>query len=843
MNLSLALRFALRELTGEIRHFGIYVLSIFLGVAAIAAAGSLTEVFSNGLDNQSRYLLGGDLRFTVSQRRLDEQERAFAAGYGDIAETAGLNVMGQTADVRSQVDLVGVDAAYPLLGDVGLDGGAQSLSDALQVREGRWGVVVSQSFLDTFDLDVGDSVQLAGLDVTVTARMVSRPDMVQAPGGFGPEALIALDALLEAGRLQPGDIFTSRVRVRSREPLDVETVQRAFDTLGVEEGVELDGRDDAVDGLQGLTELLNTFLTLIGIAALIAGGVGAAEAARSFLQSRTGTIAALKALGADGGLIRLVYGLQLLLLALLGGGAGLGLGAGIPFILDAIMGEALRLPQALAIYPRPLLEALAYGVLIAAAFALPPLGEARATPPAALFRSQVDRSGLKRAWLERGAAVLALIAIVALALVTRDDPSLILILLGATGLVFVLFVVLAFVLKALISALTGLGRGLGRLVLANMSGPGSLIPTLLPALGLGLALLSLVVTVQSNLLRQISETAPSQAPALIFTQIPGSGVEQFDGILSEAGVEIGDEASFRRGAFLLVRLTRRNGEEIDIETVAEAERWVVRNEVNSTIMAAAQSDIQLSAGEWWPADYRGPLQVSVEAEAAAGLGVGVGDHLGFQVFGRQVEAEIASLRSVEWGQFGLASNTAFVFSPGMLEAANPAHVALAQAGAESEAAIIQAVGDTFPDVIVFQTRPALEAAAKIIGDLSLAVNAAAGLVMIAGLLVLFSLFASMARRRAVEAALLKTFGAERGMVLRVYALEFMAAAIIAAGVGLGLGVSGAWWIVIHVFEAQWAVPVMPLALIAGATLLVSGLGGFWVGQRTLSRPAWRVLQG
>ncbi|MEM7768519.1 MAG: FtsX-like permease family protein, partial [Pseudomonadota bacterium] len=205
--------------------------------------------------------------------------------------------------------------------------------------------------------------------------------------------------------------------------------------------------------------------------------------------------------------------------------------------------------------------------------------------------------------------------------------------------------------------------------------------------------------------------------------------------------------------------------------------------------------------------------------------------------------EVASLRRVDWGTFGIGSNTAFIFSPGTLEAAKPYHVAIARTDAAAEQAIIDRLGGTLPEVVVFQTRPALAAAAEVFGDIGVAVNAVAGVVTLAGLLVLLGAFAAMARKRRAETAVLKTFGAERGSVLRLYASEFALAGAAGALIGAALGVGAAYPIVVQVFEAQWSWPWREVGAVFALAVGVSALGGASVGWRTLSQPPMRVLRG
>ncbi|MBU6499104.1 MAG: hypothetical protein KGQ40_11305, partial [Rhodospirillales bacterium] len=59
--MSLAWRFARRELRGGVRGLGIVLACLALGVAAIAAIGTLRAGIDRGLAENGRAVLGGDL--------------------------------------------------------------------------------------------------------------------------------------------------------------------------------------------------------------------------------------------------------------------------------------------------------------------------------------------------------------------------------------------------------------------------------------------------------------------------------------------------------------------------------------------------------------------------------------------------------------------------------------------------------------------------------------------------------------------------------------------------------------------------------------------------------------
>jgi len=830
---------ARRELAGGVRGFVIYLACIALGVFAIAAAGSVTEGFSRGLASEARTLLGGDAMFTASQRRATPDERAWMQARGSVSERISLNVMGEAGDVRQQVDIRAVDEQHPLIG-ADIVFGATDLREALSRQDGRWGVAVTPSLLETFELEIGDDIQLGNIAATIRARLDAEADGIGTPGVFGPEATIDIAALEEAGRLTNGQLFRSRYLMILPEGQTGEAISLAAEAEWGNGGLRYRGPEDAVDGLQRLLEMLNTFLSVIGIAALVAGGVGIAQACTAFLQSRVQSIAAFKALGAETQTIQMAYLIQLGTLALLGALIGVVLGAAMPFLIALLFGDRIPLPSVLAIYPAPLLRGALLGILAAAMFALPPLGRARATRPAALFRALGAEDQKSVPWIERAGSVLAALALVAVTILTSTTPVITGMLLAGSGAAWLLFLGTASVIRWVARRSLPAARGFGRLVLSNIAGPGSLAPTIAPALGLGLALLVFVVVIQANIIKQVKETAAANLPALFITQIPQSQATQFDAVIEAEGVDSSDPETFRRTPLIIGRVISLQGMPIDETSVAESERWVVDGEIGMPYIDRLPPEVEIIEGEWWPEDYDGALLVSIEADAARGLGLGIGDMIGFRVFGRDVEARVSSLRNVDWGSFG--ANTAFILSPGTLEAAQPQHIAIVQVEAGGEAAIIDGLAIDFPNVVIFQTRETLATAGRLLGNISIAINAAVSIVLFAGLLVLFGAFASMARERRNEAALLKTFGASRPQVFGLYASEFGLSGAVAGLIGTAIGTAAAWPVVTLQFEAAWTVPWTELGAIFSIAILVSAAGGLVVGIRTLSHPPMRVLR-
>ncbi len=829
---------AMRELRAGSRGFRVFLACLALGVWAIAGAGSMIETLKAGLDQEARTLLGGDVEISVLQRTASDGERARIEAMGPASRVLDTSAMGRVRDRREFVDVRGVDAAYPLLGTLSLEEGA-TLDGAFQLNDGVYGAVVGRSLLETFEAEPGDIIELGGVEFEIRGVVETEPDRLGG-SGFWPRFISSNEAIEAAGLAQTGALFRESFRVLLDDGADLEAWREDAGAAFEEEGFRVEDRNSAAEGLGELLDMMQAFLAVVGLATLIAGGVGVAQATTAFLASRIPSIAALKALGADGGVIRRAYLIQIAALSGAGLLIGAALGALTPFIIEFLFGDRIPLPARLGVYPGQLLGAVLLGALTALVFALPALGRARATSPASLFRGPAEKGRRIRPWAEYLAAAVCAAAFVAAAAFASPRPLVTLALLGGALFAFVLLLGAAQLVMFAARRAAPRARGFAAIGLANLGGPGSIAPIAATALGLGVALLTLVAVVQTNLVRQITETAPSNLPSVIFTQIPSGEGAAFDAHLAAAGVAVDDVDSYRRAPRLIGRITGINGEPLVREDVDPSERWIIDGSIGLTFSSAPPPEAEITEGEWWPEDYSGPALISIEGDAARGLGAAIGDRMTFRILGREVEAEVANYRRIDWGGFG--SNFAVIFAPGTLEAANPVEIAVARTTPETEAGLSEALEDDFPGVNVIRLRAAMAAASEIFEDLTLVVNALAGIALAAGGLVLIGAFAAAARRRAGEAALLKTLGASRAGVLGLFAAEFAAAGLIAAGIGAAMGAAAAWPIVIFVFEAEWAFPFAPVLLVLAAAAGAAALGGAMTGAQALARPPARVLR-
>ncbi len=826
---ALALRLALRELRGGARGFGVFIACIALGVAAIAGVGSFAQSLVDGLAREGRVILGGDLAFTLIQREVAPPERAFLAAQGQISVAATLRAMARTADGRATlVEVKAIDAAYPLYGAVATEPAAP-LADLLARRGDAFGAVVDPALFARLDLEPGARITVGHAAIELRAALVSEPDKLAGGIGFGPRLMLSEEALRATGLVQPGSLVRWHYRVRLPPGAGEDAVKRATDAAAAQlpdAGWDIRTRTNATPQIARNVERFTQYLTLVGLTALLVGGVGVANSARYFLDRKRDVIATMKALGATGTRVFAIYFTQVMLLAALGVAIGLVVGACLPFAVAAALRSLLPLPLAPAVHPGELFAALAYGLLTAAAFSLWPLGRAHDVAVSALFRDEI--APLRRFPRLRYAlaAVLAALALTALAVMAAYDRKMALIFVAAAAAVFVVLRLVAAALMGLARRVPRLRSTTWRLAIAHIHRPGALTPTVVLSLGLGLALLVTVLEIDANLRRELVQALPERAPSFFFLDIQGADADRFDAFVhAQAPRASLDQVPMLRGRIVAARGVKAE----DLKPRPDAQ-WVLHSDRGITFTGDIPQGSRVVAGEWWGRDYAGPPLLSFEKKLAEGLGLKIGDDVTVNVLGRNVTARIANLRAVDWESLGI--NFVLVFSPGAFAGAPVTDIATVTypggGTPAEEAALLKAVGDAFPAVTAVPVKDALDAVGQIVTNLVLAIRVASGVTLVAAVLVLGGALAAGHRHRVYDAVILKTLGATRRQLVTAYALEYLLLGLATVLFGVAAGSIAAWRVVADIMTLPFAWdggPAVAAALVALAITLVFGLIG------------------
>jgi putative ABC transport system permease protein len=827
----LTIRLALRELRGGLRGFYIFIACIALGVMAIAAVGSLANTLSEGLAREGRTILGGDVAFSLIQRETSAAERAFLGSRGELSSAATMRAMARTTDGRTAlVEVKAVDSAYPLYGSVVVEP-VVDLATALAQRSGAFGAVADPALLTRLNLRPGARLTIGAAAIELRAALVSEPDKLASGIGFGPRLLMSEEALRASGLLQPGSLvrWLYRLRLPDRVAEDgaVQTIEAAKAQFP-EAGWEIRSRDNAAQQLERNIERFSQYLTLVGLTALLIGGVGVGNSAKHFLDRKREVMAILKSIGATGSRVVAIYFVEVLILAAIGVVIGLAAGAALPFAVAAIFGAIAPLPLAPSLYPGQLALAAAYGLLTAATFSLWPLGRAHDVPVSALFRDQVaPLRQLPRPRYIIGAAMAAA-AFLALTLAAAFDRKIAVIFVAAAVTVFGLLRLIASLVMVVAARAPRSKTTVLRLAISNIFRVGALTPTVMISLGLGLALLVAVLEVDANLSRQFAATIPERAPSFYFIDIPSNLAEEFDAFVRDEA----PRAKLERVPMLRGRIVSARGVPAeDLKPKPEA-AWALQSDRGITYTSQLPAGSRLVAGEWWPPDYSGPPLVSLEKQIADGLGLTIGDEVTVNVLGRNLSARIANLRAVDWNS--LAINFVLVFSPTALRGAPHTEIATVTypggGTVAEETALLQAVTDALPGITAVRVKDALEAVANVVMNLMLAVRAASSFTLISAVLVLGGALAAGHRHRVYDAVILKTLGATRLQLMTAYALEYLLLGAATVLFGVAAGSIAAWRVVADLMKLpfHWqGGPSVAAAVMALVITIAFGLIGTW----------------
>ena len=821
MTLAIAARFARRELRGGLQGFRIFLACLALGVAAIAAVGTVRSGIQEGLEREGASLLGGDAEVEFTYRFARTDELLYLNGIADrISETVDFRSMavvdGPNGPERGLTQIRAVDDLYPLIGQVTLDP-PMPLSDALRGTDVP-GAVLERVLADRLGLTPGDQFRLGTQTFTLSAILTRYPDNASAGFGLGPRTLVLTRDLANSGLLAEGTLFSTMYRLDLPEDANLQVLEDATEAAFRDTGLRWRDARRGAGGTARFVDQLGAFLILIGLSGLAVGGVGVSAAVRAYLAGKTEVIATLKTLGATERVIFLTYFLQIGVLTLLGIAIGLVLGAGLPLLFAPLISAALPIPAEFTIYVRPLAEAALYGLLAALVFTLWPLARTEEIRAATLFRDAFAAGRALPRWPWLGTISLLLAALVGAAVLFSGNAFLTLWTAGGIAGALVILTLASVLARLIARRGTKLARGRPalRLALGAIGARGGETTSVVLSLGLGLAVLAAVGQIDGNLRRAIAGELPDIAPSYFFVDIQP---DQIDGFRARLATD--DQVSKVEAAPMLRGIiTKVNG----INALDFADHWVFQGDRGVTYSTFLPEDTVVTEGSWWPEDYSGPPLASFSAEEAEEIGLSLGDTITINILGRDITATIASFRQVNFETAGIG----FVLSmnPQALAGAPHSWISTVYAEPEAEGAILRDLAGAYPNITAIRIRDAIDQVSSVIEGIAAATRYGAAATLLTGFLVLIGAAAAGERARTYDAAVLKTLGATRGRILISFALRAALLGLAAGTVALGAGVLGGWAVSTFVMETGYSV-VWPSAIgiIAGGTLatLLAGL--------------------
>ncbi len=879
---------AWRETRAAWRHFFYFLVCIAIGVGALTGVSLFGTQVEQAVTREARGLLGGDLEIRLSRlissqgqdvlNLLSEREVALTH-VSELVAMAAKTESSPNGQLTQIIELKAVESQYPLYGALRLEP-QEDLSHLLRRQTHQcpdrpcFGVVVQESLLIRMGITVGERLKIGQGLFVITGVVRMEPDRMANAFSLGPRVLMSQEGLHATELIKMGSRIRERYLVKIPGTMPPEPLLYELRERLAPDSARVSSYRDAQPQLKQSLEQLTRYLGLIGLTALFVGGLGVATSVHAFVREKLNTIATLKTVGADSPTIIWTYGLQAMLLGLIGSLVGLMIGMllhqGLPWMIAALMASDLLdqlgfakngIPLTLA----PLAKGLALGMLSTLLFTLWPLLTIRDVKPARIFRREIvplapptTQRTIRwwQAWreLDRVKALVSVGIGLGLALLSVWQAGS-----WKVGLLFILAFAAAVLLlgasaRGVLMALKKCPRPKAlvlRQALGNVIRPGSQAASITIAIGIAVMVVTTVSLVERSLLAQVGDSRPIDSPTFFFIDIQPDQAEEMTTLLRRHS----SDPAPRLTPLVRSRLSAVKDEPIKIEATSEEEeqkekvaqreerrkKWYQTREYVLTFLQDLPKDNKIVQGEWWKPGqvFTKPL-ISIEEDAAKQLGLTVGDTMELDIQGMPVTGEISSIRQVEWGNF--STNFYMIFSPGALEEAPHTYVATVRVAPTEELALQQAVVASFPNVTAINMGDVLDGFARVLDRLSLAIRAMALFCILSGGLVMAAALAATRYRRLYESVILKALGAPRSVIVRSFAAEYAFLGALGGLLGCVLASALSWAVLETVFDLSWG--LHPAVLAAGfiATITLTMLVGFLSTYRLLGQPPLAVLR-
>ncbi|HEV7292936.1 MAG TPA: FtsX-like permease family protein [Devosia sp.] len=821
------IRFALADLKGDVRRFGLLLACLALGTGLVAAVGSVSANLERTLEREAGVLLGGDIEVTQEGEPIDAALVEQFRGLGEVAEVVDTNARASSEGQNALVDLLAAGSTYPLIGTISSPqlSSEVTLNEFLAERDGISGVLADPVLLQRLDVGLGSTVRIGGTPFEVRGTLSGVPDGPVRGVRLGLTALVPLESyntLATRDIPLPGLSPLYRYKIRLGENLAVPEALAVLESLSASADWQVRTAREAIGPLVEYYDLFARYLLLIGLAAVLIGGSGVSQVVTAYMLERQRSVATMRALGATGSRLLVHYMAQILLLAILGVGIGVLAGALLSFALLTPLSAAIGFPLRGTLELVPLAAAAGFGLLASALFAYLPLLRAQQISPGVLFRSAVATlppmplralTGLDIALPLLAAASAA----IALAYVLTGDLALTLGAAAAAGLVLFVLQNVSKLLQFTIG-LVRPGKAWVRGLLRGATAPGSAAAATIVSVGMGLTLLLSMVLVVSSLRAELIDAVVEDAPSLIATDLFSDEVETLQQFAQDGQIEWVSATPMLRGRVL--RLDDR--EVASAGTGSPEARFLFSGDIPLGMERELPQGSRIEAGQWWAADYDGPPLVSLPSQLQREFGLEVGDVAEFELFGEVVQASIASFREYRF-QEGL--NFAVAFSPGFIEQYPLTYLASIKIHPGEDVPVQQALAAEFPDVNFVPVGDTIAQLSAALNQLAGVVLAAGALALTNGILVLIGATSTGRKQREAEAVIMKVLGATRRELLTSEVIYFVGLAIYAAVFATILGIVLASLVAGNVLGITLSLDATSLLVVAiGAVLLVTAVG-------------------
>ncbi|HEX6574314.1 MAG TPA: FtsX-like permease family protein [Gemmatimonadaceae bacterium] len=875
-----------RESRSARRRLLLYMSAISLGVAALVAIDSFADNVTRSIREQSRSLLGGDIAFS-SRRPITKEQQAIldtvrTKSQAQLARVVTFPSMGliQRTGKTRLVQVKAVTPNFPFYGQI------------TTTPAGKWNTLssgpialVDPSLLVALSARIGDTISIGAMKFTIGAALKDVPGTPGVAEIIGPRVFIAEKYLPETQLLGFGSTAEYSILAKlpgSQDPRKVvSSVRRSLDKQQLRAVTVTQNQQNATAAIDQLSK----FIGIVGLVALLLGGVGVASGVRAFVSRKIDTVAIFRCLGASSEQVLLMYVAQAAAMGVIGAIAGAALGVAVQLGLASISKDFLPVDVRVTLEPAAIITGILVGGWIALVFALRPLLALRNVSPLQTLRRDADSEVLRMRWndVPRVIVNVALVASVVLIAVMRASSAK-----EGFGLSIATLAVIA-VLTASAILLSFIARKalrtgwpyVVRQGVANLYRPANQTRSVVLSLGFGAFLVTTIYLVQSNLLARFEINASASQANLVFFDIQDDQVSGVDSMVRGRGSILqsapivtmritrinnrateqiiadsrkrrsADSLALKKGGASAAAVRKRRDDEREArergtpQGTSGRAGWALSREYRSTYRDTLTSGEKVTSGKWFSKaaidGVSDTTEMSFEKDVADELRVKLGDIVTWNVQGVEIPARVTSFREVTWTRF--EPNFFAVFPSAALRQAPKQHVILASVPGSNNVAFLQRdIVTRFPNVSSIDLTLIKETVQRIVSKVSAAMRFMALFSLAMGIPVLFSAVAATRRDRIREGVLLKTLGASRGQIIRILLAEYTLLGLLGSLTGMLLAIGGGWALTHYVFDATYSPALAPALAIAGLMLGLTVSIGLLAGRDVFKETPMSALR-
>jgi putative ABC transport system permease protein len=561
--------------------------------------------------------------------------------------------------------------------------------------------------------------------------------------------------------------------------------------------VQLRYPENSASGLRRVIENFSQFLSLVSISAMLIAGIGIANTLLSFLNQSNMSIAVKKALGFFSLNIKTIYYVQLLILLTFISIAAYGLSFLLVPIADTYLSKGLGLNIKPLFSIFNFIKIFLVGLIVLIIFSIPTINAIDQVKASNLFRNVFQNLQFYYSKKSVFVSLLFLSALVFLFVFGSSRPIYSLMYFGAFFVCLIVFFLLSKIVIFFLKSLKNRSNISLKVSVKNITQTKSITPITIMSLGLGVTLLLTLAMVGTNFKREVAKTIPDIAPDYFFIGIQNTDRE----IFKQSIKSMDEEVNLEIVPIVSSGIVKING--IDPRTYITPDNdsyWVIGNDRRSSWVDEVPSDNPIVAGKWWDLSKPEKLQISLDAKAAKDFNVKLGDIFTLNIYGREIDGEITSLREVDYRD--LSINFAMLFNPDFANTIPHEYLATAKFNDLEKFKETNLLNE-LPSLSIIKISDYLNKVTDILNKVFIAVILISAVTIIIGLIVISSAIMVQGKVKEFQNLVFKILGFSKKEIIFSSIIEFILIFFSVILIAVLFAVIGSYYVIENIFELVW----------------------------------------